>query len=300
MKHALLSGLYLMLTAGIIHAQPDPADCTNAYLLCNKDAVAITAMPGPGNDIAETAASGCQEQSFPETNSVWFKWRIESGGTLGFTIMPLDEADDFDFVLYRLMDNPGDCASKLALRCMRAGQILGDDLAKDTNCMGATGIRPGESAVSNDKGCAGDASNFLTPLFAGAGESYALFINNYRSTNGFLLEFSGDCSFRQLAGPCFGSTSPALDNFGISGLSVSAINPNPSVHQAQLTVQSSSLCNGTLWLTDIGGRILETRAVSISPGDNILDIPVAQLHTGVYFVKIRVGDKVFLSRFYKS
>ena len=299
MKHSLLL-LPILLNSWVLQGQPDPADCSNAHILCNKDAVTITTLPGAGSNTSETQANGCQEQAFSETNSVWFKWNVSSGGMLEFTIMPLDEQDDIDFILYQLTEIEGDCDKKKAIRCMRAGRNLGEDDSHDALCTGATGLRVGEKKVLESAGCKTDAGSFLAALSTNAGESYALFINNYRSANGFMLEFSGDCTFQKVSGPCYNSTSAALENFGDKVISVSAVYPNPALDQAQISLRSSDAFTGALVLTDVNGRVLESRTISILTGDNNFEIPVLGLHPGVYFVKIRIDDRVYLSRFYKG
>lgn len=284
----------------MLQGQSDPADCSNAYILCNKDAVTITALPGAGSNTSETQANGCLNQAFLETNSVWFRWTVASGGMLEFIIMPLDEQDDIDFVLYQLTALPGNCNEKKAIRCMRSGRNLGEDDGQDALCTGATGLRAGEKKVSESTGCKADAGNFLAALPTIADESYILFVNNYRSANGFMLEFSGDCTFQKVSGSCFNSTSAALENFGDKVISVSAVYPNPALDQAQISLRSSNAFTGALVLTDVNGRVLESRTISVLTGDNNFEIPVLGLHHGVYFVKIRIDDRVYLSRFYKG
>lgn len=299
MKHPLLL-LPVLLNCWMLQGQSNPADCSNAYILCNKDAVTITALSGAGSNTSETQANGCQDQAFPETNSVWFKWTVSSDGMLEFTIMPLDEQDDIDFILYQFTELPGNCDEKKAIRCMRVGRNLGEEDSQDALCTGATGLRAGEKKASESAGCKTEAGSFLAALSTKAGESYALFINNYRSVNGFMLEFSGDCTFQKVSGPCFNSTSAALENFGDKVISVSAVYPNPALDQAQISLRSSNAFTGALVLTDVNGRVLESRTISVLTGDNTFEIPALGLHPGVYFVKIRIDDRVYLSRFYKG
>jgi len=64
-------------------------------------------------------------------------------------------------------------------------------------CSGPTGLRVGETDISEPSGCDDPTQNsFLAPIQMEAGKAYALMINNFTSTgNGFSLEFGGTGEF---------------------------------------------------------------------------------------------------------
>lgn len=295
--------LYLPLVALLCcHAmwgQASYGDCSNAQVLCDKMPVVLQTLPDAGADDHEVGATTCLTENFPETNSAWFKWTIEKAGTLEFTILPLDEHDDIDFVVYHLPGSLQNCAGKQELRCMLAGQILGEGSPADQACTGATGLTAGADYFSEGRGCSDGASNFLAPLDVVPGESYLLLVNNFRSSLGFMLEFGGTCTFRPVPGFCATTEVPVLHNFS-KQIVVSGVQPNPTVGDASIHLQASEAFSGTMILADVHGRVLESRPIEVLPGDNVVTLAAASLSQGVYFVKLRLGDRVYLSRFYKG
>lgn len=61
----------------------------------------------------------------------------------------------------------------------------------------STGLRAGDSDISEDAGCANAGDDaWLSPFQMVQGESYALCVSNFTSTgNGFLIDFSGSGLF---------------------------------------------------------------------------------------------------------
>jgi len=293
--------LPFLLFAIAARGQSANGDCNTAMLLCNNSSVAVAALPDAGKDIAEVTATACIDQPYPESNAVWLKWKIEQGGSLGFTILPSIQTDDLDFVLYR-SDN-GDCADRQELRCMMAGKILGESPAEEQMCTGATGLINTAADVAEPPGCQLTNDNFLGAVTASAGETYLLFVNNYRASNGFLLEFSGDCTFAQAPGDCLtGATDDNFPNvYSTDGaIRFSRLYPNPATDRIRLDVFSTATREGMLEIVDVKGGIVKSRKVSVSAGITALDIPVGELATGVWFVKIVCKDSSCLSRFYKG
>lgn len=279
--------------------QPSHPDCPDALVLCDKTPIVVEALPDGGANTAEVGITSCFSQNFPETNSTWFQWTVEKAGTLEFTILPLNEQDDIDFVVYRLPGSAQNCIDKQEVRCMLAGPVLGEESPADQACLGATGLTAGADYFSEGRGCADGASNFLSVLDVLPGESYLLFVNNFRSPMGFLLEFGGTCTFRPVPGPCKTTKAPVLHNF-TKQIIVSGVQPNPATEEARIQLQASEGFAGTLIMADVHGRILETRPIEVAPGDNTVPLNVRTLSPGVYFVKMRFGDRVYLSRFYKG
>ena len=296
MKNPYRFLLLILLCYQTARGQSAHADCADAYVLCDKTPVVIDAVPDAGELTDEIGGTACFKQNFPESNSAWFKWTVASEGTLEFSILPLNEQDDIDFVVYRLS---GDCAGKQEVRCMLAGKMLGEDNPNDETCLGATGLRIGAENASQGKGCADGANNFLLPLNVLPGASYALFVHNFRSFGGFLLEMGGTCTFKAVPGPCKTTETPVLHNLD-KKLVVSAVQPNPVEQNARVLVQATEAFSGVLMLADVHGRLLESRNLEIQAGDNSVPLDVHALSPGVYFVKMRFGDRIYLSRFYKG
>ncbi len=175
----------------------DPgSDCTNASVLCDKSSFVVQQVSGAGNDNSElngaTCFGGGAGTNF-ETNSTWFTWIAETDGTLEFTLSPLKEDDDLDFVLYELPNGIDDCSNKIMRRCMASG-----DFVYPSPCMGPTGLREGDPDQQEPAGCSNASQNsFLAPLSMEEGKAYALIVNNFSATgNGFSIEFGGTGTFR--------------------------------------------------------------------------------------------------------
>lgn len=298
-KNRLPACLLLLLFPFFLRSQSTSNDCANAQLLCNKNLVTVPFFNGAGSNTSEVGTPSCLEFPFPESHSSWFKWTIETSGSLGFTILPINEQDDIDFVLYRLQGDLSQYDLREELRCLAYGPEMGESKSVGQNCTGATGLVAGAAPNAFGEGCPVGVENFLELVSVESGESYILFINNFRSSNGFLLEFSGTCTFKEIAGPCNTSTSTVLNNLQDAVLDVSEVVPNPATDAAQINLTATRALAGQLLLIDLNGRIRKSSPLNIMPGENILSLDVSVLEPGVFFVKIRLEGHTYLARFYK-
>jgi len=180
---------------------PTPApesDCVNAVVLCDKTPFVVESLEGSGQDKNEIEPGNCIQEEF---QSSWYKWTCDQAGPLTFTLTPNNHrgrnfiSDDLDFALYELPGGLNDCANKRLLRCMASGSN-GTPLADWIDCNGPTGLRFGETDITETAGCARGDNNFVSPLNMEAGKSYVLIVNNFsRSGLGFSIEFGGTGTF---------------------------------------------------------------------------------------------------------
>ena len=167
------------------------SDCPTASVLCDKSPFVVESVTSAGVDNTEMTDATCFNNGAPgfnETNSTWFSWICQESGPLTFTLTPISEDDDLDFVVYELPNGLEDCSGKIVRRCMAAGSFQ-----YPSPCMGPTGLAEGFDEIEMDAGCsdAGD-ENFLAPLEMEQGVAYALVVNNFTSSgNGFAIEFDG-------------------------------------------------------------------------------------------------------------
>ena len=171
------------------------SDCPTSASLCDKSPFAVQSVTGAGSNPREMDGVSCFSNGVPqsnvETNSTWFKWTCLQSGTLTFTITPTFLDDDIDFIVYEMYNGIQDCNSRTIERCMATGETPGG-----CKVHGPTGLRVGETDLSEPSGCAPGQNGFLRPLDMVAGRSYALAINNFTSTgNGFNIEFGGTGTF---------------------------------------------------------------------------------------------------------
>jgi gliding motility-associated-like protein len=176
------------------------SDCPTSSILCDKSPFAVASVTGAGTDRKEMddatcfISSGGGQTTNLESNSTWFKWTCLQAGTLTFTITPNKLDDDIDFALYELPNGLNNCTGKKLVRCMATGTT-----PSVCAILGATGLRDGETDISEESGCRPSArqTNFVKPLDMEVGKSYALAINNFTSTgNGFTLNFGGSGTFQ--------------------------------------------------------------------------------------------------------
>lgn len=300
MKYTLLFAILWHL-ATALPAQ-SYGDCGAAYTVCNnKIPVLIPEIPDAGRNTKEIAASACSNTAFPETNVVWLVWEVEKSGRLGFTLVPLNESDDLDFILYRTAAKGSPCQHRSEVACTLAGPPRTEDYARTgSNCTGATGLRPQPGVTAKKIGCSDDSDKFLADIEVKAGEQYLLFVNNFLSEKGFLLEFTGDCTFREIPGGCVPESPASIKEQATGNVRFSDLYPNPAAHSVYSDIYSENATAGTVDLIDLSGRLIETRKIQVGKGDNQIETDVESLAAGIYYLKIRLGEDVFLGRFYKA
>ena len=271
---------------------PDPiSDCPTGVVLCDKSSFFVPNIQGNGN-IENEVNTSCLTQ---ENNSTWYKWVAGTSGTLGFTIVPNNPGDDLDFALFELPNGLNDCSGMIELRCMASGAngvgfgipFIAAPFDQWDQCVGPTGLRAGESDVSELAGCNENTdNNFVSTINIEEGKAYALVVLNFSATgHGFSLEFAGTAEF---LGPqadfvtddldgtiCFGEPVTFFDqssfgnlsivewqwNFGEGASPQTIMGPGPhqvrytqgGVKSIALTVESETGC----LVTEIGSLIVE-------------------------------------------
>ncbi len=179
---------------------PQPSgDCPTGVILCDKSAFTVQGVTGTGSINNEIGNVGCNSGGgciIQESSSTWYKWTCKDAGSLTFTLTPLNLSDDLDFVIYELPNGIDNCSGKVPIRCMAAGENVGQALSTWISCVGATGLRTGETDANETCGCVAGSNNFIAPVDMVAGRSYALVINNFsNSGSGFSVEFGGTGTF---------------------------------------------------------------------------------------------------------
>ena len=277
--------------------QSNFADCGSAKMLCDKSPILIGELIGYG-DFPESFQWTCFQSEFQETNSLWLKCKVANAGTLAFTILPFNESDDVDFVLFRVKSLEN-CAFNDPLRCMAAGPNLGNESELFQGCTGATGLLAGVGGSDKSSGCSKDGLNFLQSIEMLSGEYYTLFINNFRSSGGILIEWGGTGTFQSLPEcPTSGSTSPL--EFNKEGdLQISEPFPNPVSDRVIVTANSDEAYSGQLQIIGADGQLELTLPIALSVGTNILELPTETLRNGVHFIKIKINGKAHVLRFVK-
>ena len=132
------------------------------------------------------------------------------------------------------------------------------------------------------------------------GEEYALFVNNYYSTGGFLLQFSGTAEFEKLKGLCTEPSSDIAAGQFNEIVVIGAPFPNPAQTELYLPLISGIEAGPSLVrIMDAFGTISRQQTVFISMGEQLLRFSLEGLPTGVYFLKTTIGERQHIIRFYK-
>ncbi|MEO7175641.1 MAG: gliding motility-associated C-terminal domain-containing protein [Saprospiraceae bacterium] len=165
------------------------SDCPSGVILCDKHPFAVEKVLGNGVFTNEIPTNGCIDLEF---SSAWYRWTCETAGSFAFTITPSNPTDDIDFLVFELPGGLNDCANKKLLRCMAAGENVGQPFSTWQKCTGATGLGLNANDLQEAPGCASSSNNFVRYIDMIPDKVYALMIMNFsNSGNGFSINFSG-------------------------------------------------------------------------------------------------------------
>ncbi len=181
------------------------ADCDGVVKLCDKSVVFVPGLSGGGKNNQEIDSTSCFKSTdavtLLESNSSWFKWTCETSGTLTFDIVPIDPANDIDFILYELGGTDA-CGTRNIIRCDATS-------CKVTN--GVVGLNMTETDLTEPINCDPPNTNsngMLKYVDMVAGKSYALMVNNFSAASGFTIKFGGTGPFLGPKAVITAATSP--------------------------------------------------------------------------------------------
>jgi len=167
------------------------SDCVTYAIPCSKN-FHINQLSDFGTNNREVKTEQCINSESFETNSIWLKFEITSNGSFAFDLIPEIQTDDLDFTVYKYQNS---CENLQLTRCMAAGKNLGTIYNNSARCQGKTGLNLQSADFNEPSGCFGLADNYLSAFQVKQGESYLVFINNYRSSNGFTFQYTGSAEF---------------------------------------------------------------------------------------------------------
>ena len=225
MKKTLKFILIFSLFSSSIFSQND---CSDAIVVCGNSG--FTGLEATGVGIQElTNSNTCFSE---ENNSIWLKLNIDTGGTLGFTLIPNSPeiTVDFDFFIFGPNVNCGNIGQ--AIRCsttnpQAAGQ--GDNL---------TGMNSTETDTAEGPGAAGNS--FVQWLTVSSGDSYFLVIDRPIGNSNFDITWNGTATFAEQ--PTFDiptGTSLNLEQCDTDGIIDNSSNFNLSVNNSVIGTQTN-------------------------------------------------------------
>ncbi len=184
------------------NVDPEPLqDCGNARILCDKSPIGVESVVGFGAvnddlDLATNPAIQFPQCGVSEAASNWYKWTCDEAGTLEFTITPLQQFDDIDFMVYEFPDGLENCNTKVLLRNMISGENQGQPMSQWQICVGPTGLTSGDADQGESCGCQDGDNNFASAINMEAGRSYGLIVMNFSQSGvGYNLEWGGTGTF---------------------------------------------------------------------------------------------------------
>lgn len=176
-------------------------DCEQARILCDKSAIGVESVVGFGStfdqlDLGSNPAIQFPQCGVEEAASNWYKWTCDEAGTLEFTITPLKQFDDIDFLVYEFPNGIDNCNGKILIRNMISGENQGLPMNQWQVCVGPTGLMAGDPDEGESCGCDNGDNNFASAIQMESGKSYGLIIMNFSQSGvGYNLEFGGTGTF---------------------------------------------------------------------------------------------------------
>jgi gliding motility-associated-like protein len=174
-------------------------NCVNYIQVCGNQSISLNVSGGGIQEI--NVNTWC---FFIENNSLWLRFTVQTGGTLGFNLIPASSSilEDYDFMIF----GPN-------VTCITKGSPI---RCSSTNPQGSgaannhTGMRASSTDLSEGPGNLGD--NWVNWLTVSAGESYFLLIDRPLGNSSFTLNWTGTAVLKKTnAGPdlnvCKGETA---------------------------------------------------------------------------------------------
>jgi gliding motility-associated-like protein len=204
-------------TSCVNNTTPPPVagqDCATAATLCTSATFSqSTSAAGFGTQEVSTLNS-CWG-SGGERQSKWFKFTVGCSGTLEFNINPVTNSNDYDWALWNVT----------SAGCPTSANALQSAIACNWSaCKGSTGLSSCPSSEpgvnTGGAGCFGGPAAYGAPINVTAGQTYALLVDNFSTSNsGFSLIFGGACNGgTALIGPsaAFTFTSPSCGAYNFT------------------------------------------------------------------------------------
>lgn len=177
---SILWSLVFLCIAGQVRAQVCTTlgqNPTTAFPVCGVDTFSQSTVPLCGG----TPIPGPCTDALSDVNPFWYKFTCFTGGTLGFTVTPIDLNDDYDWQIFDVTNrNPMDVFTNASLFVA-------------CNWSGRTGITGASTVGTTLINCAGNSyPTFSSMPTLIQGHEYLLLLSNFSaSQKGYKLAFGG-------------------------------------------------------------------------------------------------------------
>ncbi|MCI3938524.1 T9SS type B sorting domain-containing protein [Chryseobacterium aahli] len=269
MKKTLL--FFLIIISNYYFSQ---GDCVSALGVCGNSSITYspTGIGNTNESLGDCLSTG-------EHNSIWYKFKIATSGTLTFVINPADPTVDYDWAVY----GPNTSCGSLGfpIRC-NAATVIGVNPDTGLNLT---------STITSAAG--GSTTPYCKYMDVLAGETYFLYLDNFQggaSTNvsPFTLTWGGTAA---LASPF---TDPAILQFPLIPPGSPAANPsdpkeilictNPSIFN--FGVLTAGILNGNSNFV-VSYHYNQNEAIS---GASPITTPITVNTTTVYYYSVHYQD----------
>ena len=177
LSRKIIFGLIFIVSQTLVYGQQD---CFDAIYLCTTTYTQNNSFAGVGTVQEVTQGATCLGNG--EANSVWYRFTVNTSGTLTFQLAPFNANDDYDFALFDLTN---DSCSGIA---NGTNTPISCNYSSTT---GATGLSNGGSGNQNSS----SGPNQNAQINVQQGNTYALMISNFTaSQSGYSLSFGGSAS----------------------------------------------------------------------------------------------------------
>jgi len=161
------------------------ADCDSALLIKARGRIGpIKPVGGFGNNLDISGNSKKSKYYFSqEHNTAWFKFTAPKNGNFTFEIIPLNQHDDYDFLLFEV-DSFTTCPQ---IRSRKINPVRTNIARYDTTINGKTGL----NMLSNSPFAPpGPGDSYSKALEVNKGQNYYLVVDNsFKQGSGFNLRF---------------------------------------------------------------------------------------------------------------
>jgi gliding motility-associated-like protein len=259
--------------------QPEQDAC-QALKLCGNTFTSTYSYQGIGM-VSDLTSCSCDFGVLAgEDNSMWLRLEILTGGSIVFTISPINILDDYDFAIVDITNTTcSTFTSSDVIRCNFNNNLTG------SNVNGVVGLNTTSTITSVPAGFTGNS--FLQQINANAGDVYLIMINNFGTgggpSSGFTIDFTG---------------STAIFNDSDLPRMVSAFQPCNGSQQIYVPISESILCSsiepsGSDFVLSGGGVITSATGINCSGATGYTDTVVltlaSALPAGSYTINIQNG-----------
>lgn len=178
----------LLLSFSTVYGQL-PNDCIEAIIACGNSNINLDVSGVGTQELNNSNTCGSNGSSLGESNSVWLKVTLVTGGTLGFTLTPnsTEITEDYDFYVFGPNVTCGNIGQ--AIRCSSTNP----QAANQGNNL--TGMNSISTDTSEGPGAAGNS--FVRWLDVNAGDTYFIVIDRPIGNSPFSLEWTGTATFSE-------------------------------------------------------------------------------------------------------